>query len=83
MIPDPPDQTAISFVMGGEGSPAPDAHHGPSGAGWIPCAICTHHIRLDQYRSARCWTDPFGVTVAAHHHCLVALGETDLDLPAA
>lgn len=50
---------------------------------WIPCAICTDLIGLDQYQSARCWTDPHGITVAAHHHCLIALGETELDLPAA
>lgn len=52
-------------------------------AGWIPCAICTALIGLDQYRTARCWTDPHGTTVAAHHACLVDLGETDLELPPA
>lgn len=61
-----------------------DPLQGPSRLeGHIPCAICSQPIHLDQYRTARCWTDPFGVTVAAHHQCLVALGETDLDLPPA
>lgn len=60
-----------------------DFSPGGEGAGWIPCAICTALITLDQHRSARCWTDPLGVTVAAHHTCLVRLGERDLDLPPA
>jgi hypothetical protein len=79
VIPDPPTAGDALFA-GGEGKPARDAHHGPSRAGHIPCAICTGPITLDQYRSARCWTDPQGVTVAAHAICLVRVGETDLGL---
>jgi hypothetical protein len=52
-------------------------------AGHIPCAICTHPIYLDEYRTARCWTDPNSITVAAHASCLVRVGESELDLPAA
>ena len=70
--------------VGGEGWPARDYDiPAESRAGWIPCAICTRAIPLDQYRTARCWTDPEGVTVAAHAACLVSIGEHELDLPAA
>jgi hypothetical protein len=48
----------------------------------IICAICADPIRLDQYRQARCWTDPDGTTVAAHAPCLIRIGEEDLDLRA-
>jgi hypothetical protein len=48
--------------------------------GHIPCVVCRHTIGLDQYRQARCWTDPHGITCAAHAACLQALGETDLGL---
>lgn len=51
-------------------------------SGHIPCVICLHHIRLEEYRSARCWTDPDGQTCAAHAECLVRIGERDLELPA-
>lgn len=54
-----------------------------SPAGYIPCVICPNPIPLDEYRTARCWTDPQGVTCAAHAHCLVWVGEQDLDLPPA
>ncbi len=50
-------------------------------AGHIPCAICLDHIRTEEYRTARCWTDPCGTTVAAHAACLTRLGETELQLP--
>lgn len=73
----------MTIHTGGESHPAPDGTHEPSGAGWIPCAICTHPIGLEQYRTARCWTDPHGTTVAAHAGCLTWIGETDLDLPPA
>lgn len=83
MNPDPPNRNHTPFAAGGEGTPAPGLSHDGPEAGHIPCAICTGHITLDQYRSARCWTDPHGITVAAHHACLVRVGETDLDLPPA
>lgn len=51
-------------------------------SGHIICCICIDHIRLDEYRTARCWTDPNGITCAAHRHCLIRLGERDLELPA-
>jgi hypothetical protein len=72
-----------TFSPGGEGTPAPDGRSAPapSGAGWIPCALCLLPIHLDQYRTARCWTDPEGVTVAAHAACLLWVGETELRLP--
>jgi hypothetical protein len=50
-------------------------------AGWIPCAICTDPIHPHEYRSARCWTDPTAITVAAHAACLVRIGEHELSLP--
>lgn len=71
----------MTLHPGGEGTPAPGGTHGPSGAGWIPCAICLLPIHLHQYRTARCWTDPNGITVAAHAHCLIWVGETELRLP--
>jgi hypothetical protein len=49
----------------------------------ILCCICTQPIGLDEYEAARCWTDPFGVTCAAHHACLQSIGEYDLQLPPA
>ncbi len=51
-----------------------------SPGGYIPCAVCTEPINRDEYRQARCWTDPDGITVAAHQECLIRLGETDLEL---
>lgn len=65
---------------GGEGTPARDVPHATSRAGWIPCVICIQTISVDEYRTARCWTDPFGVTCAAHATCLVSVGERDLGL---
>lgn len=50
-------------------------------AGHIPCVICLDHIHLEEYRTARCWTDPNGITCAAHAPCLTRLGETELQLP--
>ncbi len=50
-------------------------------SGHIPCVICLGLIPLDQYRTARCWTDPLGVTCAAHAACLTAVGERDLGFP--
>jgi hypothetical protein len=82
MIPDPPN-SGTPLIAGGEGNPARDDHHGPSRAGHIPCTICTHTIAPDDYRTARCWTDPGGTTCAAHHACLVRVGETELHLPPA
>lgn len=61
----------------GPGVPQPP---GPCRPGYIPCAVCTEPINYDEYRSARVWTDPDGLTVAAHQECLVRLGETDLEL---
>lgn len=52
----------------------------PGGEGWIPCVICLDLIPLDEYASARCWTDPLGTTCAAHHACLVRVGEFELKL---
>lgn len=49
----------------------------------IPCVICLLPISLHEYRTARCWTDPHGVTCAAHAQCLLAIGEKDLSLPPA
>lgn len=46
----------------------------------IPCCICTRPIHLDQYATARCWTDPDGITCAAHALCLVAVGEKEIGL---
>ena len=48
----------------------------------IVCCICTQPIPLDQYRIARCWTDPNGQTCAAHARCLIRIGEQDLGLRA-
>lgn len=47
---------------------------------FIPCTICSDFISSDQYRSARCWTDPGGITVAAHQECLARVGEYELRL---
>lgn len=48
--------------------------------GHIICCICLLPIPLDEYHSARCWTDPTGITCAAHARCLTNVGEPDLDL---
>jgi hypothetical protein len=69
-------------MTGGEGPPAPGLSHDGPGAGHIACVICMCPIRLDQYRTARCWTDPRGTTCAAHNSCLIRIGERDLGLPA-
>jgi hypothetical protein len=67
---------------GGAGNPARDGTHEPSrAAGHIPCTICTHPISLDEYHTARCWTDPQANTVAAHAACLIRIGEHELSLP--
>jgi hypothetical protein len=68
------------MTAGGEGRAVPGSNPAPSGAGHIHCAICTGPISLDQYRTARCWADPDGITVAAHADCLVRVGEQDLRL---
>ncbi len=69
---------------GGKGGPARVGTGKPTRAeGHIPCVICTGTIELDDYLSARCWTDPVGITCAAHAACLVRVGEYDLDLPPA
>lgn len=52
----------------------------PSPTGHIVCCICLLPIPLDQYRTARCWTDPQGITCAAHVACLVWVGERDVGL---
>ena len=48
--------------------------------GHIPCCICLAAISLDDYRTARCWTDPRGITCAAHAACLIRLGEQEIGL---
>lgn len=53
----------------------------PSPTGHIVCCLCLFPIALEQYRTARCWTDPEGVTVAAHAGCLTWIGEHELSLP--
>lgn len=69
---------------GEETSPVPGpSHDEPGTAGWIPCCICTDPIRPDQYATAVCWADPHGHTCAAHRACLIAVGETELQLPPA
>jgi hypothetical protein len=81
VIPDPP-ATGEAPLAGGEGNPARDgAHPSPPRAGHIRCVICTDTIALDNYRSARCWTDPGGHTCAAHAACLIRVGEPDMQLP--
>jgi hypothetical protein len=60
-------------------SPARGTARAPA-LGHIQCAICAGLIGLDQYRQARCWTDPEGITVAAHATCLIRVGERDLGL---
>lgn len=50
--------------------------------GHIPCVICLQTIRIEEYRTARCWTDPDGQTCAAHASCLIRVGEKDLGLRA-
>lgn len=57
-----------------------DALNTPSPAGHIPCVICLDLIRIEEYRSARCWTDPNGITCAAHSHCLIRVGEREIGL---
>jgi hypothetical protein len=66
----------MTIVPAGEGR---RTEH-PSSAGYIPCVICLEPISLDQYATARCWTDPHGETCAAHALCLIAVGERDLRL---
>lgn len=81
MIPDP-STTETPICEGGSGQPAGDERTTPRPRpGHIPCVICTDTISLDHYRQARCWTDPHGITCAAHSSCLLRLGEFDLDLP--
>lgn len=63
-----------------QGDPARNLSHDGIRAGHIPCCICLDHIRIEEYRTARCWTDPLGVTCAAHASCLVRVGEKDLGL---
>lgn len=68
------------MTAGGEGRPARNVSHAAFRAGHIQCCICIGTIRLDQYRTARCWVDPHGTTVAAHAACLIRVGERDLGL---
>lgn len=49
-------------------------------SGHIICCICLHVIHLEEYRTARCWTDPAGETCAAHAGCLVRVGEKEIGL---
>lgn len=67
---------------GGEGRPARDDNPAQSraGQGHITCCICVDPISLDEYRTARCWSDPFGITVAAHAACLARVGEHELGI---
>lgn len=81
MTPDPSNATHTPFATGGEGNPAREEPQHSSRAGWIPCAICSGLIGLDEYRTARCWTDPNSITVAAHQACLTRVGEQELNLP--
>lgn len=60
--------------------PARDSSHGGPRAGHIPCVICLETIELDQYRTARCWTDPHGISCAAHALCLIRVGEQEIGL---
>jgi hypothetical protein len=69
------------MTPGGEGTPARAASHDTSRAGWIDCWVCAETIH--DHTTGQCWADPFGHTVAAHHECLVLLGESDLHLPSA
>ncbi len=81
--PDPPPPHRAPRA-GGKGGPAWVGTGEPTrAAGHIVCVICIGIIELDDYRSARCWTDPGGITCAAHAGCLVRVGEADLDLPPA
>lgn len=67
--------------LGGRSAPAGEEPNAPSPTGHIQCCICTNTIALDEYRTARCWADPTAITVAAHAHCLVRIGEHELSLP--
>lgn len=46
------------------------------------CAACGQPIFDEQWPSSYCWTDPDGITVAAHGHCLRPFDEIveDMDL---
>lgn len=68
------------MTAGGVARPARGGPYDSSRAGHIPCCICTATIALDEYRTARCWTDPNGITVAAHALCLLAVGEKEIGL---
>jgi hypothetical protein len=82
VIPDPRSSPG-DFVERRSGGPARGSSHDePRAVGHIPCVICTRTIELADYRSARCWTDPTGITCAAHAGCLRRLGESDLGLGA-
>lgn len=48
--------------------------------GHIKCCICTGLISVSEYRTARCWVDPNGVTCAAHARCLISVGEKEIGL---
>lgn len=52
----------------------------PSSPGHVRCCICTDLILLSEYRTARCWTDPNGITCAAHALCLIRVGEREIGL---
>lgn len=82
MIPDP-RPLGDNFLERGSGCPAeaqPPTTADPRPGHHITCVICADTIYLDEYRSARCWTDPTGITCAAHAGCLRRLGENDLHL---
>lgn len=51
----------------------------PAG-GHVPCVVCLHVIRIEEYRTARCWVDPDGISCAAHAPCLIRLGEPEVGL---
>jgi len=80
VIPDP-STAEVPFVEDGSDHPAGEPP--VPRPGHIPCVICLDTIYLDEYKQARCWTDPRGITCAAHADCLRRLGETDLGLNAA
>lgn len=66
---------------GEQGTPRPGrAPRSVPGAGYIECCICNRPIPRDQYSTGRCWTDPNGITCAAHAACLLRVGEQDLRL---
>lgn len=62
-------------------TPARDGAHDFSRAGsHIVCCICLGLIPISDYRTARCWMDPDGETVAAHAACLVRVGEREIGI---